>query len=390
VGDQIKTVNTDGTGKRTLTTGWNPTVKPQSDVIFVKTVGGIKQIFAVNLDGTGLKRLTNFAADPPTLASPCFSPDGQTIAFWLDQGSGINVWLMNANGSNLRQLTFNNEAFVGNRLEFSPAMDRLYYRRTTGPGAASIWRVGLDGQNNGLFNDFSGNEYAVVFVGTDYLLYHVNGGGIYRTTSLTDLTPSLLIAGGEMPALNRARTKIAYRSQTSTISIANINATSPVPVASEPGLTVLDPNFSSDGNAVVYCVGDQIKTVKNDGTDNRNLTTGWNPNSHPFAQPTPRDKIVGVGNISSTFHPGEFHLFQNYPNPFNPSTTIGFSLPSRSRVTLRVYNVIGQLVSTLVDGELTPGSHSTAFDGTGLPSGVYLYRLTAGSFSETKRLVLLK
>ena len=88
--------------------------------------------------------------------------------------------------------------------------------------------------------------------------------------------------------------------------------------------------------------------------------------------------------------PGLFLLEQNYPNPFNPSTTIRYGLPSRSHVTLTVVNTLGQEVATLVQGEQEAGFHEAVFDATGLASGVYLYRLTAGSYVETRKLVLVR
>ncbi|RPH81599.1 MAG: T9SS C-terminal target domain-containing protein [Nitrospiraceae bacterium] len=83
-------------------------------------------------------------------------------------------------------------------------------------------------------------------------------------------------------------------------------------------------------------------------------------------------------------------LQQNYPNPFNPSTTIRYGLPSRSLVTLAVFNTLGQQVATLVEGEMEAGFHEAVFDASGLASGVYLYRLTAGSFVEARKLVLVR
>ena len=83
-------------------------------------------------------------------------------------------------------------------------------------------------------------------------------------------------------------------------------------------------------------------------------------------------------------------LSQNSPNPFNPITTISFSLPSSDYVTLKIYNSIGEAVETLVDRNEYAGYHSVTWDASEYSSGIYFYRLTAGSFAETKKLMLLK
>ncbi len=85
-----------------------------------------------------------------------------------------------------------------------------------------------------------------------------------------------------------------------------------------------------------------------------------------------------------------FELGQNYPNPFNPSTVIRYALPSKARANLTVFSALGQVVKELVNETEEAGYHEVRFDGTGLASGVYFYRLQAGSFVETKKLTLLK
>ena len=88
--------------------------------------------------------------------------------------------------------------------------------------------------------------------------------------------------------------------------------------------------------------------------------------------------------------PSSYDLKQNFPNPFNPTTNIQYSLPKASRVTLKVYDILGRLVQTLVNGEQNPGNYSVTFNAQNLSSGVYFYQLQAGGFTETKKLMLLK
>ena len=88
--------------------------------------------------------------------------------------------------------------------------------------------------------------------------------------------------------------------------------------------------------------------------------------------------------------PAEFELSQNVPNPFNPSTTISYDLPEASDVTLTIFTVTGQDVATVVSGAQEPGHYEVMWDGSGFANGVYLYRLEAGDFVETRRMLLLK
>jgi ligand-binding sensor domain-containing protein len=116
------------------------------------------------------------------------------------------------------------------------------------------------------------------------------------------------------------------------------------------------------------------------------------------------EATVGVHDVASIV-PDEFSLDQNYPNPFNPSTTIRYGLPHRSHVTMTVFNMLGQQIGLLQNGEQEAGYHDLMFDASGLPSGVYLYRIEvrpldsgvgrdsrsgAGSYVEAKKLLLVR
>jgi photosystem II stability/assembly factor-like uncharacterized protein len=98
---------------------------------------------------------------------------------------------------------------------------------------------------------------------------------------------------------------------------------------------------------------------------------------------------VGISQLSNTI-PGKFTLKQNYPNPFNPSTNLIFEIPNTEIVTLKIYNISGKEVETLINSELTPGIYTFEFNASDLPSGVYFYRLSVNGFTETKSMMLLK
>jgi hypothetical protein len=122
-----------------------------------------------------------------------------------------------------------------------------------------------------------------------------------------------------------------------------------------------------------------------DGTDNWQF----------FTKPTPGASNSNATSVEEVTFPKNYNLSQNYPNPFNPTTTISYSIPTfrgkqSLNVTLSVYNLLGQKVATLVNKAHAPGNYSVQFDASNLPSGVYFYRLRAGSFVATKKMVLLK
>jgi hypothetical protein len=100
--------------------------------------------------------------------------------------------------------------------------------------------------------------------------------------------------------------------------------------------------------------------------------------------------MTGATNVASPALtvPGGYTLKQNYPNPFNPSTQITFTLPAQTSVTLGVYDMLGREVAQLANGTLAAGEHSVTWNASGIPSGVYVYRIRAGVFTETKKLIL--
>jgi hypothetical protein len=99
--------------------------------------------------------------------------------------------------------------------------------------------------------------------------------------------------------------------------------------------------------------------------------------------------ITEVQQLSNTF-PESFSLGQNYPNPFNPTTTIDFEVKKSGLVSLRIFNLLGQEVATLVNEIRPAGTYRVSFNAGSLTTGVYFYRLTADNFTQTKRMLLIR
>ena len=126
--------------------------------------------------------------------------------------------------------------------------------------------------------------------------------------------------------------------------------------------------------------------IYNTWTDDRDGRTG----DDIWANVLNWNDPIGATEKEISSRPKEFHLNQNYPNPFNPSTTIQFDLPKTGQVTLKVFNVLGEELATLVSNRLPAGSYSYEWDASSLASGVYLYRLQAGNYVKTRKMVMMK
>ena len=216
---------------------------------------------------------------------------------------------------------------------------------------------------------------------------------------------------------------VTYSSTTKTISINKASALG-FKVLSEDlkGLSMFVYYSGYDTDAVYY-----EKLIKN-GYDTNLITDPADPNvDDPVIIPSLNSKTIAVGD-SVTFYwaiaygtdkaamansmaeavtkytdhitdvfdndsktiPDNFSLEQNYPNPFNPSTNIKFSIPASSNVKLSVYNMLGQEVATLINSDLSAGTYSYTFDASKLSSGIYFYTIRTNSFTQTRKMMLLK
>jgi spore coat protein CotH len=168
----------------------------------------------------------------------------------------------------------------------------------------------------------------------------------------------------------------------------------------DEGQTGLHANFklSKSGEGIYLVLPDtQIVDEIGFGSQPTDSTTGRYPDGTgsfelmfpSFSAPN-QSGVTGIVDEQQSELPNQFKLEQNFPNPFNPTTTIGFSLPNAGKVKLTIYNILGEQVSTLVNEDLPSGDYKYAWNATNLPSGIYYYSLNSDSFSETKKMILLK
>ncbi len=167
------------------------------------------------------------------------------------------------------------------------------------------------------------------------------------------------------------------------------------------------PEGEAENDTLVINANDSLRAViryaptssGSGGQDSALLLVLWDKIENSFNY---TDSVILLGKgenpdeVSDTDNPTEFSLMQNYPNPFNPTTTIRYSIPANvgvethGRVSLRIYNILGEEIATLVNQRQAPGIYSVHFNASNLPSGIYFYTLRVGNFVATKKMVLLK
>ncbi len=203
--------------------------------------------------------------------------------------------------------------------------------------------------------------------------------------------------GPEHPPLKMARYGMALKESGEDAQLLRRKSTEYQADATEYGLQFKAPVGSEvSWNVSAYDMNDGARILLvNPVTQNSHLLGDEEQAEDKVTEPeVTYDMYVGdestLQEIEDNLLPDEVTLKQNYPNPFNPITTIRYALPEDSQVQLEVYNVLGQRVATLVDGEQQTGWHTAQFDGASLASGTYIYRLIAGDQMETGKMMLVK
>ncbi len=219
-----------------------------------------------------------------------------------------------------------------------------------------------------------------------------NSSGEYNSVTITDGASGsgtlYFASGGTVPAKTALPPKPPAGAFDARFGDETAFASFPADPAGEESRTIV---IVSDGKELTLTA----RIRKSDGTryfvadasgERRALADGATLTIAPSREgPTTIRLVAGGGNI-----PAEFRLGQNFPNPFNPSTRVAFSVPVEGMVTIRLYNILGNEVATLASRRYEAGRHEVEFNAASLPSGVYVYTMRAGTFSQSRKMVLMR
>jgi len=370
---QIYLINEDGTNNRKLINAsiglnhhdWAPDAQKLAAVGYVNQ--STWSIYRFNFDGTALTRLTT--TGNVLDSEPAWSPDGSKIAFtriYPNQNYKNEIWVMDADGSDQHYIGV--EGFAA---KWSPDGSKFIFTNTgdwgpSGLKGSDINICDTNGTNLEQITHTAGDEWSPSWSpdGAKILFGYSNDGNY---------------ASNEIIKMNSDTTG----RQQLTIN----NSYDGMPRWSPDGSRIC---YSSDISAYQHW---EIYTIKADGTNIIRVTTTSSDATaiNPVWMPIDSTTSIAETNLL----PERFQLYQNYPNPFNPTTRVTYSIPERSFVSLKVYDVLGNEIATLINEEKPEGVYEVEFNSRGLiyqtlPSGIYLYQIQAGSFVETKKMILLK
>lgn len=246
----------------------------------------------------------------------------------------------------------------------------------------------------------SSNKYTLKIRANHYYIQGLKGDALVQLTfdtRITDKNPPVLKS---LKVLNDGEVSDFVRlsgNGSISFSVEDENPLSNVELyiqdAGSPAWNLLSTNHSGSNYSanVPQSLLEGFVSLKITATDSYQNVLVYTVNPAFLYGETPLVNIDSPDTLKQTADlPGHFTLWQNYPNPFNPSTTINYAVPEKCNVKIQVFDILGREVSLLVDEERNPGYYSVKFNNVNYASGVYIYRIQAGSFIDTKKFILLK
>jgi Secretion system C-terminal sorting domain/Low-density lipoprotein receptor repeat class B len=353
--------------------------------LFWTEIGGGK-IDSSGFSGPGVHILADSLSSPYCVAFERNSG----LVYWTDVVGG-KIWRMDHDGSNRQTVLSGLDLPRGLAIDNGSHM--LYWVEN---GSKKIRAANFDGTN--MVDILTTGLVAPTQIALDERhseIYWTDNGGTERkigmcrfdgsVPTIIDSTTSF-VSGINVDTVN---SKIYWTEYgvTDRIRSANLDGTDTVDVdtlvSAEPRGVFVDV-FHGKIFWTAY-ISNSIERANLDGTNKSVLASGLNnPLSVSSFEPTGTTGVRASNSVKT------YVLSQNYPNPFNPSTEISYQIPAVSFVTLKVYDVLGREAATLVNRKEDAGTYRIRFDGSNFSSGVYFYRLIAGTFTSTKKLLLMK
>lgn len=338
----------------------------------------------VALSGTG------FAIVPAALG---------TIYATTGSSDGGRLYSVNSSNGNPSLISATGLGQVSS-LRVHPSSKQLIAFDPTGSAnGGALYRVSVSGSSlQKLCNVAITNAKGMTFL-NDTIVYIADfNGRIFRVNIFTGAQTQIATTGLRIGglALNPLNGSLWFCLRATSGVLDGIYrydlASSSVKMVGQTGTGTANADLLFDKNGKLYVLSG-INTAQNslltvDTSDGKAISSLPLNRSNFLAIALNPDAVADVRTDGMI--PNEFSLKQNYPNPFNPLTVIQFSIPQRTVVTLNVYDELGRLVQTLAEGMRNPGNYKEYFDAAGLSSGVYYYRLSAGSFTESRKMVILK
>ena len=351
--EEIYIMNADGSGQTRLT--FNnfrdvcPSISPDGrKIVFSSNRDGDYEIYIMNCDGSNQQRLTTSVGFD---LHPDWSPDESKIAFFSERDGNYEIYVMDANGSNQTRLTFN--TWQDQLPDWSPdGLKILFSSNESGTQGINVMNA-------------DGSDIQVVYDGP-----------------IQELMGRWSLDGSKIVFVKM----IDWNSQRDVWRM-DFNGSNEIQLTTNPAIDE-DACWSPDGIKIVFQSDRngfyQLFTMNPDGSNQTVI-----PNSQGDYWPSWGIDTTQTGINENQKSEFGFQLCQNYPNPFNPSTKISYQIPELSFVTLKVYDVLGNEVITLVDEYKEAGIYEVEFDGSELTSGIYFYKFQAGLFVETKKMAFL-